>query len=139
MNAQMQAKWRAIEAEYGEPVADVIRHFREDGCSWATIAGALGVHRTTLRKWRGALGLSVDGERSALTLEYPRPSYCKARDAGFATMMDAIRHYRLVERLTGAETAARLGVSRVTISQYTPVEIKGMQMRRDYANRRADR
>lgn len=125
----MNMRWQQIEAEYGEPVRDVITGFRADGCSWATIAGALGVHRTTLRKWRGALALPVEGERCALTLEYPRPSHKKVQALGYASMADAIRHLRLVKRLTGVETARQLGVSDVTVTLYTPPELKGMQIR----------
>ena len=57
---QMFAHWQEIEQEYGEPICDVILGFRELGCSWHTIAGALSISEPALRRWRNELGIEDD-------------------------------------------------------------------------------
>lgn len=51
---------RRIEAEFGEPLADVITGLRALGYSWATVAGALDITPRTLVTWRRQLGLPTD-------------------------------------------------------------------------------
>lgn len=58
--AARQRLIRKIEAEYQEPVREVIRIYRRQGNTWRTIAGALGINLNTLVLWRKALDLPVD-------------------------------------------------------------------------------
>lgn len=51
---------RQVEAEYGEPLADVIRGLRALGYSWPTVAGALGISNRQLLIWRKQLGFPID-------------------------------------------------------------------------------
>lgn len=43
---------REIEAEFDEPIRDVIVGMREQRCNWTVIAGVLGIGRNTLNRWR---------------------------------------------------------------------------------------
>lgn len=51
---------RALEREFDEPLRDIIVTFRQQGNSWRTIAGAMGIGFTTLNRWRKKLGLPID-------------------------------------------------------------------------------
>lgn len=55
-------RWASLEGEYQEPIADIIAGFREQGATWRTTAGALGVGSLqTLIRWRRLLGMPVGG------------------------------------------------------------------------------
>ena len=50
----------AIEAEFDEPLEDVIFGLRDLVYSWRTVAGALGIYHRTLYNWRKARGMLID-------------------------------------------------------------------------------
>lgn len=49
-----------VEAEFGEPLKDIIIGLREQGNKWSTVAGAMDIQILTLLRWRRLLGLEVD-------------------------------------------------------------------------------
>lgn len=53
-------RMRQVEAEYGEPLPDVITGLRGLGYSWPTVAGALDMSTRHLIEWRRKLNLPVD-------------------------------------------------------------------------------
>lgn len=66
------AIWQAIEREYDEPVRDVLAVLRQQGCSWPTVAGVLGVTCQTVRNWRRVLQLPIgDGRIDDLREDRP--------------------------------------------------------------------
>lgn len=58
--ASLTYRQRASQAEFGEPLADVIIGLRDLGYSWATVAGAMDISCWTLYDWRKQLGLPTD-------------------------------------------------------------------------------
>lgn len=123
--AQRRRLWAAIEQEYGEPVADVIMGMRGQGCSWRTVAGALGVCRDTIIHWRHALGLPVTASRMIREEEPPRPSDQRAQALGYPSATAAIVDLRIKQRLSLNEVARRLQMHPSTISTHTPAYFKG--------------
>jgi len=123
-------RWHAIEAEYGEPIVDVIRGLRhqDGGNSWRTVAGTLGCSRSTLQEWRRALGLPMDQHDNiydpSSTPELT-PTDAKAQALGYESATDAVIDMRLCQGLTIFEAADALGVHYTTITAYTPLELRG--------------
>lgn len=136
------ATWQALEEEYSEPIRDIIVHFREDGNSWATIAGALGCCQRTLQSWRERLGIPLEPHVMMRDLEPVCPSEQRARDLGYRNLTHAIRTLRS-EGCALPMVAERLGLHPGTISEHMPEEWKGVQIftpaerekRRDHARR----
>lgn len=125
------ALMQTVEAEFGEPVRDVILGFRRDGHSWNTIAGAMDIAPETLRAWRHHLGLRVDRRLHCPRAgkEFASPADRKARRLGYEDAGDAIRQMRCGDGLTVRQVAARLGVSVSTIVDRTPAEARVAQSR----------
>ena len=123
----MSKRWQAIEAEYGEPVRDVVQGFRDMGLKWDTVAEILGVTTSTLWAWRLQLGMRVSRRNPVYYDEDYRTqrSYSDrmARAAGFESMADAIRamHMRGTPKI---KMARRLGVDVSTVKKHTPHELK---------------
>lgn len=59
MDKRSRRNWDRIEAEFEEPIKDVIVGLREQGCTWRSIALALEVHYETVKRWRRWLGLPL--------------------------------------------------------------------------------
>jgi hypothetical protein len=125
--ATRQKLWNRIESEFEEPVKDVIAGMREQGCSWGTIAGVLGVSTRALFNWRKLFGLPIDksahkhDNRSSVT-ETDR----KAMMLGYQNATEAIIDMRLVQRKRCCEVASKLGVSEFTVYRYTPDNLRGV-------------
>jgi transposase-like protein len=51
---------RRIEREFDSSIVQLIQDFREDGCSWETVAGIFGISDTTLLVWRKFYNLEVN-------------------------------------------------------------------------------
>lgn len=119
---------RAIEDEFGEPLADVIRGMREQGNSWRTVAGALGVCPYTLQMWRHNLDLTLDQHDNVFdpsSRPECTPTDRKARTMGYENATDAVISMRLTEGLTVQQAAEKLGVHRATVLRYTPRRLRG--------------
>lgn len=131
-HARRLERMAAIEAEFGEPLAETIMGLREQGNSWRTVAGALEVSPSTLKGWRRALGLPLAKEHKVFdesSLPEHTPSDCKARALGYRGLVDAIRQMRLGEQMTVRQVAERLGVSVGTVVHNTPAEARVAQAR----------
>ena len=59
MDKRIKRNWQRVEAEFGEPVKDVIVGLREQGCTWRSVALALEVHYETVKRWRQMLSLPL--------------------------------------------------------------------------------
>lgn len=121
-------RWREIEAEFMEPVADVIQGLREQGNSWRTVAGALGCAQSTLKEWRRALGLPLDQNdkvRDPSSTPERTPTDLAARELGYEDAEDAVLDMRLREQMTIFQAAERLGVHYCTVVLYTPKKLRG--------------
>ena len=119
-----------IEAEFGEPLADVIQGLREQdgGNSWRTVAGCLEVSLSTLAEWRKALDLPMDTrskKRDPSSTPELTPCDLKANVAGYPTMREAVIDLRLTQGKTLREAAEILGCHPGTIYEYTPMELRG--------------
>jgi hypothetical protein len=129
MGAEVRARlWREIEEEFEEPVGAVVMGLREQGNSWRTVAGALGVCLATLQEWRKALGLPLDWhdkKRDESSTPDFTPTDERAQGLGYRDAEDAVRDMRFVQRLSLVATAGRLGVCVNTVVRYTPREIVG--------------
>lgn len=127
-DVRVTARMAYIEAEYGEPVRDVIQGLRAQGCSWPTVAGALGMDPKTLTALRRRLGMTVDGTRQQDADREPMPLWAdlQAQQHGYENISTAIEAMRLGEHLTVQEIAARLGVSVTTVQVHTPDAAKGV-------------
>lgn len=128
MPPRRATQWAAIEAEFDEPIADVIMGLRELGNSWRTVAGALGVHYGTLQEWRKALGLPMDKANKVYDpSSYPEdnPTDRLAKRLGYESIVDAVTDMRIRQGLTLKEAGAVLGCHYQTISLYSPDEVKG--------------
>ena len=120
--------WARIEAEFNEPVRDVIVGLREQGNSWRTVAGALGTTLGTLQEWRKELGLPLDSsiqiyDPSSLP-EYT-PTDILARELGYKDATEAVLNMRLKQKLTLEQAAEKLGVCVCTVLRYTPKKVRG--------------
>lgn len=120
---------KAIEAEFGEPLADVIQGMREQGYAWHTIAGALGIDRDTLCHWRHELGLPVSVhqvKRNRADLDYAIMANQKACELGYADVANAIRDMRLHHKMAEWEVAQKLGISHDQMRQLAPADTRGL-------------
>lgn len=114
---------RAIETEFGQSFAEVIRGFREDGRTWATIAGALELPLVSLRRWCKRRGL-LDKHR---LYENPRgPLNARARRLGYVSASEMVREWRMNGK-TRLEIAEALHCHPASLYWHTPDEIKNMQ------------
>ncbi|HOW77947.1 MAG TPA: hypothetical protein PK406_00720 [Verrucomicrobiota bacterium] len=117
-----------IEAEMGEPLADTIMGLREQGNSWRTVAGALGVNLGTLVLWRKLLGLPMEQNHKVFdpsSLPELTPLDRRARALGYADMREAVLDLRVKQHKTLREAAAILGCHYTTVSSRTPPEARG--------------
>jgi len=114
-----------IEAEFGEPLRDVIVVMREQGCTWGTIAGALGVSRSQVYLWRKGLG--IEDHRRLRDAASSRPSKIElaARRLGYRNAEQAIIDLRFSGH-TLVETANILGVSPRTVTRHYPPGFSGL-------------
>lgn len=112
---------RRIEEEYGEPIARVIRGFRQQGCSWRTICGALDVNFNTLRRWVREMGLG-DGRYQR---EAPTVLDMKAQALGYTGVEAFIRSHRAAGQ-TLAEMASILDCNPWSLRLRTPADVKDM-------------
>lgn len=112
-----------IEGEFDEPLRDVILGMREQGCTWRTIAGALGVSRPQVYLWRKALGI-VDTRRLRDALStWPTRITMAAKELGYRNAAQAIVDLRMSHSLE--ETAAILGVAVRTVTRHYPPGFSG--------------
>jgi hypothetical protein len=128
-DVRVTARMAYIEAEYGEPAREVIEGLRAQGCSWQTVAGALGMDCKTLTHLRKRLGMLVDpSDRQMDADREPMPLWAdlQAQKHGYENIGTAVEAMRLGERLTVREIAAKLGVSVTTVQVNTPPEAKGV-------------
>jgi len=127
------AMWREIEAEFGEPIRDVIIGLREvdGGNSWRTVAGCLDICRTTLLEWRKALDIGVDtSDKRYDPSSYPdgKPIQHldhRAKKLGYEDAKDAVLDLRLEQGLTIKEAANVLDCHYNTITKHTPPSLRG--------------
>lgn len=122
-------RWARIEAEYGEPIRDIILGMRADGWLWRTIAGALGITERNLITWRVCLGLPLEPHNMKRDLELlkPRKRDVAAQAKGYADLEDAIRELRS-KQWTYEMIGAHLGLCKHTIYKAVPEELRGVQM-----------
>lgn len=123
------ALWRQLEAEFGEPLPDIIIGLREQGNSWRTVAGALGVSQDTLIEWRKALGLPIDPSSQVYdpsSFAAPTPTDARAKALGYSDAACAIADMRL-KGMTLKEIGVRLGVHPVYVGALSPPHVKGIQ------------
>ena len=121
-------RWAAIEAEYGEPIRDIILGMRADGYLWQTIAGALDITERNLIYWRELLGIPLEPhnmKRDKELMVLPRDK--KAQAKGYANLEDAIRELRS-QQWTYKMIGAHLGLCKHTICKAMPEELRGVQM-----------
>lgn len=123
-----------IEEEFGGDIREIIRDLREvgGGSTWRTVAGILDVSRNTLREWRRSLGLGVgrpgSGGRTD-PLSYPHGVHTKslehrAIEAGYESGTDWVLELRLQRSLSCVQAATVLGVHPITVSRYTPEDMR---------------
>jgi len=117
------SKRKEIEAEFDEPLREVIVGMREQGCSWSTIAGALGVSRRQVYVWRHDLGIKDDRRLcdSPMISKIERA----ARRLGYKNAGLAITDLRF-GGLTLAQTAEALGVVPRTVTRHYPPGFAGL-------------
>jgi hypothetical protein len=127
-HARRLALWQALEEDFGEPLADTIQGLCEQGNSWRTVAGALGISLSTLREWRRALDLPLD-THDKLRDESSTPEQTQTDERaialGYQNAEDAVLDMRLVQHLTIQQASIVLGVHPATIMNYTPKKIRG--------------
>jgi len=136
-----------IEAEFGEPLRDVIVGMREQECTWGTIGGALGVSRSQVYLWRKELGIE-DSRRLYNAGSFgPSKVEMAARRLGYRSAEVAIIDLRFGGR-TLAETAEMLGVDPKTVTRHYPPGFAGLvfvkteryvESRREWGLRAAER
>ena len=129
MQESRKRRWKAIEREFDEPLADVIIGMRQQGNTWMTIAGILGCNYKTLIRWRKTLGLAVcrfdqfhDPDFKPTTSKRVQK---RVETSGYRTLKNAIVGLRFYEHQSIAETGKLLGICPDYVSQRTPEEIKG--------------
>jgi hypothetical protein len=124
--------WHEIEKEFGESVGDAIQGLREQGNSWRTVAGALGVSRSTLVEWRKELGLPVNTcNKVTDPSSYPPggpPHHLnhRAQELGYEDAQDAVLDLRLNQKLTVRQAAQVLGCHYQTVVAHTPKKVRGL-------------
>lgn len=124
MLKHMTARER-IEAEFGEPLVDVISTLREMRCSWRSVALALEVSVSTVRDYRRQLGLPIDGTRVSDELSwYPRKAELAAKRLGYRNAEEAVVDLRLSGK-TVDETAAIMGINEKSVRRHYPPGFAG--------------
>lgn len=131
--ARRRAMQQAIEAEFDEPLADIIMGLREQGNSWRTVAGVLGVSLDALLQWRKELDLPVDRQDKCYDpSSYPlSPHEQQARELGYASFAEAVTALRL-EGKTLRQVADLFGVHFQTVSTHTLPPAQGLYNRTEY-------
>lgn len=119
-------RWTRIEAEYGEPIRNIILGMREQGYLWKTIAGALDITERQLITWRVLLDipLNVRDHKVDMELHKPRKRDLAARAKGYADIEDAIRELR-AKQWTYRQIGDYLGLHEQTICAAVPEELRG--------------
>ncbi len=112
-----------IAEEVGEPFDQVIRGFREQGCNWETIAGAVEMPLGTLRKWVRELELG-DGKYNHEIVR-AKPLDLKAQSLGYESAEEMQVEWRMSGRTRG-EVAEALGCHPTSLYWHTPEELKGV-------------
>lgn len=116
-----QERQLAIANEFGESFESIIIGFRQQGCSWATIAGALNVPCGSLKGWISELGL-YDGNYQR---ELPHaPLEIKARKLGYRNVERMLWEYRGSGKMLG-ELASDLGCHISSLYRYMPEDLRG--------------
>ena len=121
-------RWREIEDEFDEPIAETIMGLREQGNTWRTVAGCLNVSLSTLLEWRQVLGLPIsmhEQKYDPSSLPESTPTDKKAQALGYKNARDAVFDMRLGQKLTLKQAAIKLGVHPHTIMRYTSLELRG--------------
>ena len=70
LSENMQRIVAEAEAEYGEPFADIVRGFADDGESRRSVAHILGTNDTTFARIRERMGIVVDWPEPTETLSW---------------------------------------------------------------------
>lgn len=113
----------SIEAEFDEPLKDVIVGMRVQGCTWRTIAGALGVSRTQIYLWRKEFGIEDTRRLRDAMSTWPTQIKIAAKELGYHSVEQAIVDLRMSHTLE--ETAAILGVRERTVTRHYPPGFSG--------------
>ena len=121
----MSERIAAIEAEFDEPLRDIIVGMRDQYCTWRTIAGALGVSRSQVYLWRKMLDIMDDRRlRDALSARRTKIG-AAAKRLGYRNTAQAIIDLRMGgHSLT--ETADILGVHVRTVTKHYPSGFSGL-------------
>ena len=115
----------AIEAEFGEPFADIVAGMRTNNTAYETIAGALRMSCTTFRRWLKKYDL-FDG-RSAKPIPRIRPTDQRAQQLGFRNAGQLVIDFRLDEK-TNIDIAQALGCHHGYVYYITPESVKGLNI-----------
>ena len=119
---QRQARWAAIEAEYGETAEAVVRGMREQGVSVHQIALTLDLPPRTLYRWCRRWGMETT--RSGWHhVECEGHVQRRARALGYVTVGEAIAALR-AQGLSRAAIRDALGCGEATYSRHMPRHIK---------------
>lgn len=122
---------KKIEAEFDEPLPDIVMGMREQGCNWDTVAGALGITARTLRIWRREIGFAPI-DRFNVVIEHRSGERIVdriARRYGYYNFEDMYRDMRLSRNMTVAQMSKKTGICERTITKWTPPELKGMEIK----------
>lgn len=117
---------QAIEHEFDEPIRDVITGMRQQGCSWQTIASAIGIPLSTLFKVQKKLNVP----RMTITpmpRKNPPAADEKVKELGYRDMANAIRHMRGELHMTVTQCAECMGVDINIVKRHTPLDMKGVR------------
>ena len=109
-----------FEAEYGYPICEVLRYFRDMPRRFEDIATQAGCSRQTLRSICEAVGF--EGLGTWVVVDKRRGHCPNATDflRSFDTIEDAVIHCRNELKLPIKETKKKLGISKATICRHTP-------------------
>lgn len=113
-----------VEAEFDEPLRDVIVIMRQQGNTWRTIASALNVSRFTLYHWRQELGIEDHRRLRDAFSASPSKTDMAARRLGYRNARQAVVDLRTSGH-TLQETAEILGVSPHTVTRHYPEGFAG--------------
>jgi transposase len=117
---------RKIEKEFDEPIADIIIGMRQQGCSWGTIAGALGVGYNTVLSWRKEFGFAPIDPSVHVVEEDDRAAYKDriAQKLGYSNFNSLYFDFRVKRRMLVSEVAREIGVHENTIYKWIPDNMK---------------
>lgn len=118
-----------IEAEFDEPIADIVAGMREQNCSWRTIAGALGINVLTLRRWRRVFGFSPVGSEKRIVEDNSREHRADrvARERGYKDFGDMFRSMRL-SGMTIDCISEEIGIGKTMIRKYAPEDTRDIHI-----------